>query len=658
MHRRISQAAAVMVIFALLITGCTSQASNIGMAKDRENGAVDTGFTVTTAGSYDSADTAVVVSADQQNKSVTFMNMDTGKQYTLYYDGTTYIKDKYDSPMSISQIRQGDVVDVNFLKGKRQIASMQLSPAAWVYDNVVNYDLGGINKTASIGSTTYSLPDDVVVLSEGHRVEVMDIVMQDVVSIQGIDHEIYSINVERGHGYLRLKNDQPLIGGWIEVGNSVIREITEDMLLVVPEGEYQVLLSNNGASCTKSIIVERDKEIVLDVGDLEIPEDKTGRILFTVTPENAKVTIDHEEVDISRAVELPYGIHQVHLEAAGYDSLTKYIQVGSEYAKISFMLEEQKEDDSNYPTISQNDIEEEEPDVLTEKDKPKSNNSISSNTLPSVSENTVKPSNGNKVYIDSPKGVEVYLDSVYMGVAPVRFKKEAGRHTITLRKSGYKTKSYTIYLYNDKEDITYSFTDLEKEQTGQKPSVSDNTTSNNTTEDKCSHKYDDGEITTEPTCKDPGVKTFTCELCGGTRTENIEPDPDKHDYGDKGEITTEPTCTEPGEETFVCKLCGKTDIETIPAKEHVYGTDGKCTICGAKKPEEHKHDYIETVTTEASCTENGVKTYTCDCGDSYTEDIPAKGHNYNADGVCMNCGAKDPQTPDKPSQSENNTSSE
>lgn len=635
MHGRISQAAAVIVMLALLITGCTSQASNIGMAKDKEGGAVDTGFTVTTVGSYDSADTAVVVSSDQQNKSVTFMNMSTGKQYTLYYDGTTYINDKYGSPMTISQIRAGDVVDVNFLKGRRQIASMQLSPAAWVYDNVVNYDLGGANKTASIGSTIYSLPDDVVVLSEGKRVEVMDIVMQDVVSMQGIDHKIYSINVEKGHGYLRLRNDQPLIGGWIEVGNTVIREITEDMLLVVPEGEYQVLLSNNGASCVKNVIIERDKEVVLDVGDLEIPENKTGRILFSVTPENAKVTIDHKEVDISSAVELSYGIHQVHLEASGYDSLTKYIQVGSEYAKISFTLEEQKEDDSNYPTISQNDIEDEEPDLLTDKDKPKSNNSISSNTLPSVSENTIKSSNGNKVYIDSPKGVEVYLDSVYMGVSPVRFKKEVGRHTITLRKSGYKTKSYTIYLYNDKEDITYSFTDLEKEQG---PSISDNTTSTGTTSDKttssdttssdttssgstsgeCKHHWENGKCTKCGEINPDHEHSYDngkCTICGA-----INPD-HEHSY-DKGKCTICGAINPDHEHSYEngkCTICGATN----PDHEHSYD-NGKCTICGAINPD-HQHSY-----------DNGKCTI---CG----EINPNHGHKYE-NGVCIICGEEQPQT--------------
>lgn len=448
MHGRITQAAAVVMTLMLLITGCTSQASNIGIAKDKKNNVVDTGFTVSSVGSYDSADTAVVMSTDPQNNGVTFLNMDTGRQYTLYYDGTTYVKDKYSGPMTISQIRAGDVVDVNFLKGKRQIASIQLSPKAWVYDNVGNYDLGGVNKTASIGSSTYSLPGDVVVLSEGRRTEVMDIVAQDVISVRGIDHKIYSINVEKGHGYLRLKNDQALVGGWIEVGNTVIREITEGMLLVVPEGSYQVFLSNKGASCTKEITVERDKEVVLDVGDLEIAQDKTGRILLAVTPENAAVTIDGKRVDISSAIELPYGIHQIHLEADGYDSLTKYIQVGSEYASITFALEKEKEKKTEDSTISQNTLEDTKP---AENDKP------------SVSDNTLNPASGNKVYIDAPKNVEVYVDGNYAGISPVSFRKVVGSHTVSLRKSGYKTKSYTIYLYNDGEDVTYAFTDLEKE---------------------------------------------------------------------------------------------------------------------------------------------------------------------------------------------------
>ena len=50
-----------------------------------------------------------------------------------------------------------------------------------------------------------------------------------------------------------------------------------------------------------------------------------------------------------------------------------------------------------------------------------------------------------------------------MGISPVRFTKTVGRHEITLKKSGYKTKTYTIYLENTRKDETYSFSALEKE---------------------------------------------------------------------------------------------------------------------------------------------------------------------------------------------------
>lgn len=62
----------------------------------------------------------------------------------------------------------------------------------------------------------------------------------------------------------------------------------------------------------------------------------------------------------------------------------------------------------------------------------------------------------------------------------------------------------------------------------------------------------------------------------------------------------------------------------------------------------HSHSYTSSVTTEATCTAAGVRTYTCSCGLSYTQSIPAIGHNY-VDGVCTVCGDADPTYgPDTP----------
>lgn len=44
----------------------------------------------------------------------------------------------------------------------------------------------------------------------------------------------------------------------------------------------------------------------------------------------------------------------------------------------------------------------------------------------------------------------------------------------------------------------------------------------------------------------------------------------------------------------------------------------------------HTHSYTSKVTKAATCTADGVKTYTCSCGESYTETIKATGHSYTA----------------------------
>ena len=60
---------------------------------------------------------------------------------------------------------------------------------------------------------------------------------------------------------------------------------------------------------------------------------------------------------------------------------------------------------------------------------------------------------------------------------------------------------------------------------------------------------------------------------------------------------------------------------------------------------ECSHSYTSKVTTAATCTASGVRTYTCSlCGDSYTQAIPATGHSY-ANGACTVCGAADPSVP-------------
>ena len=88
---------------------------------------------------------------------------------------------------------------------------------------------------------------------------------------------------------------------------------------------------------------------------------------------------------------------------------------------------------------------------------------------------------------------------------------------------------------------------------------------------------------------------------------------------------TLPTCTEDGEKGKVCSRCGMKETEKISALGHDWG------------------DW--TVTTPATCTNEGVETRICNRNSSHVETrtIPTTGHNWvdngNGTHTCTNCGA-------------------
>ena len=148
---------------------------------------------------------------------------------------------------------------------------------------------------------------------------------------------------------------------------------------------------------------------------------------------------------------------------------------------------------------------------------------------------------------------------------------------------------------------------------------------------ECSHSYT-SELTTAPTCTTSGLTTYTCTLCGDQY--RIVEGATGHSYSSK--VTTAATCITAGVMTYTCANCGDSYTEVIPATGHSY-SDGICTVCGISDPN-CDHSYTSQVTIAATCTEEGVMTYTCSkCGDVYTEAIAATGHDYVDEVVAPTC---------------------
>ena len=189
--------------------------------------------------------------------------------------------------------------------------------------------------------------------------------------------------------------------------------------------------------------------------------------------------------------------------------------------------------------------------------------------------------------------------------------------------------------------------------------------------DELGHDYE-AEVT-DPTCTEGGYTTYVCTRCEDTYVGD-ETDARGHTEGKpvKENVTAE-TCTEGGsyEEVVYCAVCGvelsrkEVTVDALghtedePVKENEVPatcTEGGsyeevvyCAVCKVELSRKtvdvdaNGHSWDEgEVTTEPTCTEEGVMTYTCTvCGETKTEAVETAAHPFK-DGVCTVCGEEDP----------------
>ena len=164
------------------------------------------------------------------------------------------------------------------------------------------------------------------------------------------------------------------------------------------------------------------------------------------------------------------------------------------------------------------------------------------------------------------------------------------------------------------------------------------------------------EVTDEAvpaTCTESGLTEGShCSVCGEVIKAQEATDALGHAWGE-GVVSTAPTCNEEGTKTYTCSRCDETKTEAISASGHTVVIDAAvaptctetglkegshCSVCGAVIVEQEVidalgHNYDEgVVTKEPTCTEAGVRTFTCSrCNDSYTNEIAATGHTLVVD---------------------------
>lgn len=143
------------------------------------------------------------------------------------------------------------------------------------------------------------------------------------------------------------------------------------------------------------------------------------------------------------------------------------------------------------------------------------------------------------------------------------------------------------------------------------------------------HKWNAGKVTKEVTCLEDGEKTFTCTVCGGTKTEVIESTGHKWNGKYDGEELVEytytvdeaATCTEEGEQSIYCSVCGEMMEDSTIILEPL------------------GHDEV-VKEKAATCDEDGYKVVTCKRCDLYERKDATNDDSYKAFGHTVKLDAE------------------
>ena len=105
------------------------------------------------------------------------------------------------------------------------------------------------------------------------------------------------------------------------------------------------------------------------------------------------------------------------------------------------------------------------------------------------------------------------------------------------------------------------------------------------------HSWDNGTLTTAPTCYSEGLRTYKCTVpgCEQTKTESVAMIP--HTW-DNGVVTTNPTCSKHGIMTYTCVNdgCGKTKTVTLHKIDHDYHEESMTKIPDLLTPGEKEFE--------------------------------------------------------------------
>ena len=346
---------------------------------------------------------------------------------------TARVSDTYGNVLPITQIKIGDIVEVDYQSEKDIIIAVSKAVEVQSFKRISGVTVDKATKQFNIGGTNYAYTEETMILNaDGSLADVGKVGPFDIVSIQELDDTVWSLTIDEASASLNMV-DLPTQNGQIEIDNSRLiqfKDITEPIRII--PGEHKVVIKMEGYITISDTLSLHSGEVY------EMSLENAEIAYTTIKPYiSAKITsysikIGDKTYGPGDEIKLQQGDYDVEVTAEGYEKWTK---------KVSL-----PKDKDTYPlSVALTPI-----GAETEEELETNPNSTSTNEALNNSRTIVLNTD--------PTGAKVYINGAYCGVTPYTVTLNNGSYNILFEKENYMVYSTNILLdgSNDQSAFLYS----------------------------------------------------------------------------------------------------------------------------------------------------------------------------------------------------------
>ncbi|GFI61329.1 hypothetical protein IMSAG049_00486 [Clostridiales bacterium] len=347
-----------------------------------------------------------VVNSVSDNK-FEITNTESGK-IAFYTIGSSVDITKEDGrKTAYSTITRGDIIYIGVSKETGDIVSIEYTDDVWTKQGFGEIEINSDEKTISNGVTGYDYDKNTLFIYNGDFIKDSELVKEDVVTLRGIGSKVWTVTVEKYHGFIKLENVERIESPKITIDGEETEFV--DNQKAVSAGAHSLGISgSNIDTLTVDIHITAGETYSVDMASIQ---EKTGVLTLKVNVDDCIIVVNGKQVDKESPVVLNLGSYPISVSAEGYKTYSGTVDINEPLVEVNIELEK-----------------------------------IEIKTATITVETT-------------PPGATVYANEAVIGVTPFTTQINYGSYDILIKKESYSDYSLNTTVNEDQKTISVLLTE-------------------------------------------------------------------------------------------------------------------------------------------------------------------------------------------------------